>query len=61
MGHIDLFTKYRPLIHRIAVAHRIPSVGFAVATVALASQTNIKGFGDRSTALSWLGTERALG
>jgi len=56
LSHIDFFKKYRTRIHRIAVLHELKSIAFAVATVALASNTNIKGFSSLSDALGWLHT-----
>jgi hypothetical protein len=36
------------------VAHELRSVAFAIATVSLASNTNIKGFASVAEALNWL-------
>lgn len=54
LSHVVLFRKYRERIHRIAVAHELKSIAFAVATIALASQTNIKGFSSVQEALRWV-------
>jgi hypothetical protein len=54
MRHIDFFKQWRARIHKIAVVHSLKSIAFAVATVSLASNTNIKGFSSLPDALSWL-------
>ena len=56
LNHIEFFKKWRDRIHKIAVVHSLKSIAFAVATVSLASNTNIKGFSSASEALGWLRT-----
>lgn len=41
-------------LHKVAVVHTLPSVRFAIATVSLASQTNIKGFSTRQAGIDWV-------
>lgn len=53
LAHIPFFSQHRPRIERIAVAHALKSIAFAVVTVALASQTSIKGFATLEEALGW--------
>src|SRR5688572_1736410 len=43
MKHIEPFRTWFGTLYKVAVAHTIPSIAFAIATVALASRTNIKG------------------
>lgn len=55
LAHIDFFRNYHSRLDRIAVAHVLKSISFAIATVSLASDTNIKGFPAVAEALVWLG------
>jgi len=59
LSHIAFFKEHRGQIDRIAVAHELKSIAFAVATIALASQTNIKGFASVNEALRWLRSSAA--
>jgi hypothetical protein len=54
LAHIDFFKNYRARLNRIAVAHELKSIVFAISTVALASSTTIKGFATRAEALGWI-------
>lgn len=54
IAHIDFFRNYQPRLGRIAVAHELKSISFAIATVSLASNTNIRGFPSMGEALAWL-------
>lgn len=54
LAHIDFFRNNQPRLKRIAVAHELKSISFAIATVSLASSTNIKGFPSMAEALVWL-------
>jgi hypothetical protein len=49
LAHIPFFARHRA---RIGVAHTLRSIAFALATVALGSQTSIKGFGTLEETLS---------
>lgn len=55
VAHIGPFRAWvsGELLHKIAVAHTLPAVRFAIASVSLASGTNIRGFSDRRAALEW--------
>ncbi|MFT3926714.1 MAG: STAS/SEC14 domain-containing protein [Myxococcales bacterium] len=54
LAHIDFFRDYHARLHRIAVAHELKSIAFAIATVSLASNTLIKGFPNVADAMAWL-------
>lgn len=54
LAHIDFFRDYHPRLGRIAVAHLLKSISFAIATVSLASNTDIKGFPSLAEATTWL-------
>jgi hypothetical protein len=54
LAHIDFFRDYHARLGRIAVAHVLKSVSFAIATVSLASNTDIEGFPSLAEATTWL-------
>ena len=54
LAHVEVFRRFHSRLGRIAVAHHLKSIAFAIATVSLASHTNIKGFPSRDEALAWL-------
>jgi len=54
MAHVGPFRAWHGKIQRIAVAHKLPSIKIAIATVALASKMTIKGFATREDAFAWI-------
>ncbi len=54
MKHIPPFRNWLGKLRKVAVAHKIPSIGFAIATVSLATKVHIKGFPERNQAIAWL-------
>lgn len=54
MNHIGPFRTWLGKLRKVAVAHTIGTIGFAIATVSLASKAKIKGFPTREAALEWL-------
>lgn len=55
-AHITPFRAWLGKLRKVAVAHKMASIGFAIATVSLATKVKIKGFSDRDEAIQWLQT-----
>jgi len=53
-AHIAPFRAWLGKLRKVAVAHHMASIGFAIATVSLAARIKIKGFASREDAIKWL-------
>ncbi len=53
-AHVKPFRAWLGKLHRVAIVHKMPGMGFAIAAISMASSAQIKGFATRDEALAWL-------